>query len=55
MPARPGSQNWSAKLTEDQVRAIRDDGRSQRAVAKDYGVSGTLICHIRKRIWWKHI
>lgn len=35
-------------LTPDQRRAIIEDPRASRAVAKDYGVSHKYVCHIRK-------
>jgi len=40
------------KLTEDQVRSIRIDERSQRVIADEYGVNHTTIGGIKSgRIW----
>jgi hypothetical protein len=46
---------WKAKLSEDDVRAIRADARNSYQVADHYGVSAVLIQQIRKRHVWKHI
>jgi HNH endonuclease len=43
----------TAKLTEQDVLAIRSDPRSSRAVGRDYGVSKTAILQIRKRRSWQ--
>lgn len=43
----------SAKLTLDQVRAIRADSRSNVDIAMEYGVSDTTISNIRLGITWK--
>jgi len=45
----------TSKLAEDQVRSIRSDPRSQRAIARDYGVSQTAISEIKNRKRWRHI
>lgn len=45
----------SAKLTEDQVRAIRSDPRPASLVAKDYPVNVQAIYKIRWGIRWKHV
>ena len=50
-----GVKHGRAKLTETQARAIRNDNRSQRAIAKEYGVDQTLICLIKRRKCWAHI
>jgi hypothetical protein len=46
---------WKAKLTENDVRAIRGDSRTSYEVAYQYGVSAVLIQQIRKRNVWTHI
>lgn len=44
------------KLTEDDVRAIRADKRSQREIAAAYGIaSHTIIGRIKRREDWKHV
>lgn len=46
---------WAARLTEDQVCAIRADLRSQRAIAVEYGVSQNAVMKIKTRKTWKHL
>lgn len=49
----PSGENApSAKLTTDEVRRIRQDARSSRVVAADYGVSHTSILEIRRGNRW---
>jgi hypothetical protein len=43
------------KLNPDLVRAIRMDTRSNRAVARDYGVSHPTIIGIRYNRIWQHV
>lgn len=50
-----GAEHPEAKLTEDQVRAIRVDPRLQRDIAASYGVSLALIGFIKTRRAWKHV
>lgn len=50
-----GSNHGQAKLTEDQVRAIRADTRVMRTIAKDYGVSQVAVVFIKNRKTWKHV
>jgi hypothetical protein len=60
----PGSAHPAAKLTDDDVRAIRAipvlplrGGRKQqdRELALKYGVSASLISQIRRGVVWKHL
>lgn len=44
-----GSANGSAKLTDDQVRAIRRDDRTIDDVAKDYPCGRSTIWRVRRR------
>jgi len=46
-----GVKNSNAKLTDDQVRAIRIDKRSQREIAKDYGVGRSTISMVKTSAW----
>lgn len=46
---------WKAKLTEEQVLAIRADERKRREVANDYGVTPENIDAIRTGKIWKHL
>lgn len=51
-----GSRHGMHKLTEDQVRAIRDRPNTLlREEAERYGVSLTTISCIRQRKTWRHI
>lgn len=53
-----GDLNYSAKLTIDQVKEIRNKstfGISRSALAKEYGVSYSTVDGIIKRRTWKHI
>lgn len=53
-----GSRHHQAKLTEDDVRAIRQslsDGATGRSQAQRYGVTETVISYIKKRKTWRHI
>ena len=53
--AAKGERNSKAKLTANKVRAIRADNRSQRELAKVYGVSQVAIGKIKRRQHWRHI
>ena len=55
MPAQKGERNAAAKLTEDEVRAIRRDPRINKLVAADYDVSIAQVWRIRNRIKWGHL
>lgn len=50
-----GENHGRAKLTADDVRLIRNDLRSRRIIAKEYGVSGFLISAVKKRKIWKNV
>lgn len=53
-----GIDNGQAKLTEDDVRQIRIDlifGKSQRAIAKNFGVTHGVISSIARRKTWAHV
>lgn len=54
VPSLQGAQSPNARLTEADVVAIRQDGRSQRAIARAYGVDKGTIAHIIKRTTWRH-
>ncbi len=51
----PGTYNGRAKLTEGQVKAIRCDSRTQRGIAKAYGISHAQVGNIKQRKCWRHI
>lgn len=50
-----GEQSGQAKLTEEQVRAIRRCGGSSRATAALFSVSGSLVKQIRRGTVWRHV
>lgn len=50
-----GEKNVWSKLSETQVIQIRADNRSPSLVARDYGVSPSLIYQIRDRKIWAHL
>lgn len=52
-PAR-GERN-AAKLTEEQVRAIRSDPRSTRAIGADYGIASRTVSGIKRGEKWSHV
>lgn len=55
VPVLRGEDSPNSKLTESQVHAIRSDTRSQRAIARAYGVDkGTIACIIKRKTW-RHI
>lgn len=41
------------RLTDEQIRAIRADQRSQRVIAQELGVSPSAVCRARRRTSWK--
>lgn len=50
-----GVTHSRARLTEDDIRAIRADTRPHTIVAVEYGVGDDHICRIRSRFVWKHL
>jgi hypothetical protein len=50
-----GEQHGNSKLTEEQVRAIRIDTRTQRVIAEEYGVGQSLISDVKTRKKWSHV
>lgn len=54
-----GSRLASAKLNEEKVKEIRRlykaGGTSHRALAREFGVSKSLITQILNREWWAHV
>jgi hypothetical protein len=53
--AKKGTEHWAARFTEDQIRAIRADTRSQRKIAAAYGTEQGTISAIKRRKIWKHV
>lgn len=50
-----GAARYGAKLTEDQVRAIRASPKRNKDIAADYGLAANSISNIRSRKLWRHI
>lgn len=50
-----GEKNPRARLSENEVLAIRASLERDRVLSKRYGVSYSLISQIRNRYVWKHI
>lgn len=51
----PGAMTKTAKLSGEDVIAIRASNLRQVELARRYGVTDPTILKIRKRITWKHI
>lgn len=51
----PGEANGRAKLTTEQVRAIRSDARKYPVIAAAYGVGRETVGNIKRRETWAHI
>lgn len=47
-----GEKNGAARLTWGAVLAIRSDGRSQRAIARDFGVAQSTISAVKRGQNW---
>lgn len=50
-----GEGHGMAKITEVDVRKIRDDWRSCRIIGEEYGLSPSGVHLIRRRHKWKHV
>lgn len=44
-----------AKLSRDQVLAIRTDERMHHVIAQDYGIRRESVGNIKRRLTWKHL
>jgi hypothetical protein len=54
--SRPrGTKHANAKLTEPDIINIRRDPRRQADIAKDFGITQSLVSVIKRRAGWKHI
>jgi hypothetical protein len=51
----PGSKNPNAKLTEDDIRAIRSSGKRPTEIAKDYNMTVAGASQILLRKSWRHV
>ena len=50
-----GSNNKRSKLNEHQVAAIYWDARPRSVIAKEYGISTTMVTKIKKGQAWRHV
>lgn len=50
-----GERNGGAKLSAEQVRAIRADVRHRREIAADYGIRIEQVYRILNRTRWTHV
>lgn len=50
-----GEDHGMCKLTEKIALLIRQDKRSSRKIAKDFGITQTTVLHIKSRRTWAHI
>lgn len=50
-----GEKNSRAKLTAAKVKAIREDSRSQQAIAKRFGIRQSTVSKIKLRTRWGHV
>jgi hypothetical protein len=50
-----GTRNGHTSLSDDDVRAIRNDTRAQQAIAAEYGIHQTTVSYIKRRATWAHI
>ena len=50
-----GAENGNAKVTDQDVLAIRNDTRRQVDIAKHYGISQPVVSRIKLRQSWGHV
>jgi hypothetical protein len=50
-----GSKSPKAKITESQAVSIYSDLRSQRAIAREYGISQKAVSFIKRGESWSHV
>jgi hypothetical protein len=53
--SKSGESHYKSKLTKEQVFKIFSDSRTERTIAKDYGISQINVNRIKRKIIWKHI
>lgn len=52
---KKGSLHHKSKLSEKKAKQIFFDERSERDIAKDYGISQATVNRIKRKITWAHI
>jgi len=54
-PRAAGERNGNAKLTEEDVRAIRATNEPQRRIAERFGVTQAIISKIKRNEVWTNV
>ena len=49
-----GERCGNAKLSKEQVAAIREDNRLQREIAADYGIRQNTVSRIKSKVRWAY-
>lgn len=52
---RLGESNGRSKLTENDVRKIREDKRTLKEIAEEYGIDRSNVGYIKNKKIWKHV
>lgn len=57
IPDNRGSNNYNAKLTESDVRRIRElcNTMTDKEIAHEFNMSQNIINRIRNRVIWRHV
>lgn len=50
-----GQDHYKAKITKEQALQIFYDDRSQRVIARDFGITQTTVKNIKKKYIWKSL
>lgn len=50
-----GENHYRAKFTDDDIRRIKADNRTQEAIASEYGVRQNTISRIKSGVRWGHL
>lgn len=54
-PQRCGEANNKTRLTEAEVREVREASGAVRDIGSDYGISGATVSNIKRRKTWAHV
>jgi len=50
-----GTGHWSAKLTDEIIRAVRTATGTHQAIADRFGLTRIYVTRIRNRDIWRHV
>ncbi len=50
-----GETHWGAKLSSDDVVAIRASTELHKVIAKRFGISSSHVCSIKKGVFWNDV